>query len=33
MVKIDYAKAFFFLAGALVGCGAHEVLERLLTLA
>ena len=30
MTKINYRESFYFLIGCLVGCGAHEVMERLL---
>ena len=30
LTKIDYGRAFYFVVGTIFGCGAHEVLERLL---
>ena len=30
MVKVDYAKCFYFILGTVVGCGGHEVISRLL---
>ena len=32
MTKIDYPRAFFFLAGTVVGCGLDNILEHLLSL-
>ena len=29
MTKIDYPRAFFFVVGCVVGCGAHEILSRM----
>ncbi len=31
MTKLDYKAVCWFLVGSLVGCGAHEVIDRLLS--